>query len=50
VIIKKSPEEIEKMAKAGAILAATLDLLEGKIRAGVSTAELDQAAERFIRS
>src|SRR5271156_1321500 len=38
------------MAKAGAILAATLDLLEGKIRAGVSTAELDQAAERFIRS
>ena len=38
------------MAKAGAILAATLDLLEGKIRPGVSTAELDQAAERFIRS
>jgi methionyl aminopeptidase len=50
VIIKKSPEEIEKMAKAGAILVATLDLLEGKIRAGVSTAELDQAAERFIRA
>jgi methionyl aminopeptidase len=50
VIIKKSPEEIEKMAKAGAILAATLDLLEGKIHPGVSTAELDQAAERFIRS
>jgi methionyl aminopeptidase len=50
VIIKKSPEEIEKMAKAGAILAATLDLLEGKIRLGVSTAELDQAAERFIAS
>ena len=38
------------MAKAGTILAATLDLLEGKIRAGVSTAELDKAAERFIRS
>jgi methionyl aminopeptidase len=50
VIIKKSPEEIEKMAKAGAILAATLDLLKGKIRPGVSTAELDRAAERFIRS
>jgi methionyl aminopeptidase len=50
VIIKKSPEEIEKMAKAGAVLAATLDLLKGKIRPGVSTAELDQAAERFIRS
>jgi methionyl aminopeptidase len=50
VIIRKSPEEIEKMAKAGVILAATLDLLESKIRPGVSTAELNQAAERFIRS
>jgi methionyl aminopeptidase len=50
VIIKKSPEEIEKMARAGLILAATLDLMEGKIRPGVSTAELDRAAERFIRS
>jgi methionyl aminopeptidase len=50
VIIKKSPEEIEKMARAGTILAATLDLMESKIRLGVSTAELDRAAERFIRS
>jgi methionyl aminopeptidase len=50
VIIKKSPEEIEKMARAGAILVATLDLLEGMIRPGVSTAELDRAAERLIRS
>jgi methionyl aminopeptidase len=50
VIIKKSPEEIEKMARAGLILAATLDLIEGKIRPGVSTAELDGAAERYIRS
>jgi methionyl aminopeptidase len=50
VIIKKSPEEIEKMALAGQILIATLDLLEGMIRPGVSTAELDKAAERLIRS
>jgi methionyl aminopeptidase len=50
VIIKKSPEEIEKMAAAGAIQAATLDLVGGKIRPGVSTEELDAAAERFIRS
>jgi methionyl aminopeptidase len=50
VIIKKSPEEIEKMAAAGAIQAATLDLVAGKIRPGVSTEELDAAAERFIRS
>jgi methionyl aminopeptidase len=50
VIIKKSPEEIEKMARAGEILVATLQLLEGKVRPGVSTAELDDAAERFIRA
>jgi methionyl aminopeptidase len=50
VIIKKSPEEIDKMARAGAILVATLDLLGSRIRPGVSTGELDRAAERFIRS
>jgi methionyl aminopeptidase len=50
VIIKKSPEEIEKMARAGVILVATLELLQRKIRPGVSTAELDEVAERFIRS
>src|SRR2546421_1102333 len=38
------------MAAAGAILVRTLDLLAGKIRPGVTTRELDQAAERFIRS
>ncbi len=38
------------MARAGEVLVATLDMLEGKIRAGVSTAELDAAAERFICS
>jgi methionyl aminopeptidase len=50
VIIKKSPEEIEKMGRAGAILVATLERLESRIRPGVSTAELDGLAERFIRS
>jgi methionyl aminopeptidase len=50
VIIKKSAEEIEKMAEAGLILAATLDLLQSKIKPGVSTGELDRLAESFIRS
>ncbi len=50
MIIKKTPDEIERMAAAGAILVRTLNLLEGKIRPGVTTAELDAAAERFIRS
>jgi methionyl aminopeptidase len=50
MIIKKTPEEIERMAAAGAILVKTLNLLSGKIRPGVTTRELDQAAEKFIRS
>jgi methionyl aminopeptidase len=50
VIIKKSPAEIEKMASAGELLVATLDLIRSMIRPGVSTGELDRAAERFIRS
>jgi methionyl aminopeptidase len=50
VIIKKSREEIEKMAQSGAILAATLDLMQNSIRPGISTGELDKIAERFIRS
>ncbi len=38
------------MAAAGAILVKTMNLLAGKIRPGVSTKELDRAAEKFIRS
>jgi methionyl aminopeptidase len=50
VIVKKSRQEIEKMAAAGAVQAAALDLVASKIRPGVTTAELDAAVERFIRS
>jgi methionyl aminopeptidase len=50
VIIKKSPQEIDKMARAGDVLAATLDEIERAIRPGVSTGELDKLAERFIRA
>jgi len=50
MIIKKTADEIDRMAAAGAILVRTMNLLAGKIRPGVTTAELDQAAERFIRS
>jgi methionyl aminopeptidase len=50
VIVKKSPQEIDRMAAAGAILVRALALVESKIRPGVSTGELDAAAERFIRS
>jgi methionyl aminopeptidase len=50
MIIRKTPEQIEKMALAGDILVRCLKMLESKARAGVTTAKLDEAAEKFIRS
>jgi methionyl aminopeptidase len=50
VIIRKTPEEIERMAASGVILARCLQMLRSKARPGVTTSELDVAAERFIRS
>jgi methionyl aminopeptidase len=50
LIIRKSAAEIDKVAAAGAILVRTLRLLERQVRPGVTTEELDQAAERYIRS
>ncbi len=49
-IIRKSLEEIEAIARSGRILARCHRLLKGKARPGVTTGELDDAAERFIRS
>jgi methionyl aminopeptidase len=50
LILKKSAAEIEQIAAAGAILVKTMSLLQAKVRPGVTTAELDFAAEKFIRS
>jgi methionyl aminopeptidase len=50
VIVRKTPEEIDMMAAAGRVLVRCLHLLKAKARPGVSTLELDEAAERFIRS
>jgi methionyl aminopeptidase len=48
LIIRKTPEQIDQMAAAGAIQARCLRMLRSKCRPGVTTAELDEAAERFI--
>lgn len=50
MIVRKTPEEIDKIADAGDVLVRCLSMLTGKARPGVSTGELDRAAERFIRS
>ncbi len=49
MITIKSPREIETMARAGHIVAETLALLARTVRAGMSTEDLDRAAEEFIR-
>jgi methionyl aminopeptidase len=48
--VRKTPAEIEQMAAAGRVLARCLNMLRGKARMGVTTGELDKAAEKFIRS
>jgi methionyl aminopeptidase len=50
MIVKKTPEQVEKMAAAGEVLARCLRMLAAKAHPGVTTAELDTAAEKFIRS
>ncbi len=49
-IIQKTPEQLDRMAAAGAIQARCLQMLQAKVRPGVTTKELDQTAEKFIRS
>jgi methionyl aminopeptidase len=48
VIIYKSPEEIDKMRKAGRIVAGTIDRALAAVRPGVTTAQLDEVAEAYI--
>lgn len=49
-IIKKRPQEIDRMAAAGTILARCHRMLQKSARPGVTTAELDSIAEKYIRS
>ncbi len=49
-IIRKTTDEIEAMAAAGVIQGRCLRMLRSKCRPGVTTAELDEAAEKFIHS
>jgi methionyl aminopeptidase len=49
LIIKKSPEELDRMRAAGRVVAKVLDEVREKIRPGVRTREIDQLVERIIR-
>ena len=50
MIIRKSARELDQMEAAGRVVAQTLALVGEHIRPGVTTQELDELAEEFIRS
>ena len=50
MIIRKSPDEIEVMARAGRVVVETLAVVGEAVAPGVTTAELDEVAEEHIRS
>jgi methionyl aminopeptidase len=49
MIIRKSQPEIEGIARAGELVAETIALVGEHVQPGVTTAELDQVGEEFIR-
>jgi methionyl aminopeptidase len=50
VIIRKAAGEIERMARAGEVVADTLALIGEHARPGVTTQDLDEVADEHIRS
>jgi len=46
----RSPREIEQLRKANAIVAGVLQRIRGEVVPGMTTRELDQMAEDYIRS
>jgi methionyl aminopeptidase len=50
MIVYKSREEIDKMRRAGRIVAAAIDAVLEKVRSGISTKALDAVAEQVIRN
>ena len=49
MIIYKSPDEVDRMRKAGRIVAGTIERVLRAVEPGVTTAELDRVAEDYIR-
>jgi methionyl aminopeptidase len=49
MVILKSPQEIEKIRKACRVVANVLEGVRTKVRAGITTKELDDFAEQMIR-
>jgi methionyl aminopeptidase len=50
VIVCKSPREIEQMRRANVLVAEVLAELARMVKTGITTGELDAAAERLVRA
>jgi methionyl aminopeptidase len=50
MIIRKGTAEIERIARAGAVVAETIAHVGERIEPGITTLELDRSAEDFIRA
>lgn len=50
MIIRKSPDEIAQMRRAGRIVAGTIDAVTAAVRPGITTAALDRVADDYIRA
>jgi methionyl aminopeptidase len=50
VIVYKSLQEVEKMRRAGRIVAGTIDAVLAAVSPGRTTADLDRVAEEYIRT
>jgi methionyl aminopeptidase len=49
MVSRRSPEELNRMRVAGQIVASVLEQLSAMVKPGVTTAELDRAADDIIR-
>ena len=50
MIVLKSPEEVERMRRAGRVVGLTIERLVEVVRPGMTTADLDAVGEKSIRS
>lgn len=50
MIALKTPQDIEAIGRAGAVLARLFEAVQPRIRPGVSTGEIDKFADEFIRA
>ena len=48
-IVCKSPSELEKMRAAGRIVRQVLDMVRAMVKPGVTTMDLERAAEQKIK-